>query len=71
MLKCPKRSEDIQVADPISPDFDYGLDGGPVPGANYEVNVDSPTSTQTHFTISYSQAVRSTVGDMLISKVNK
>ncbi len=35
------------------PNFDYGLDGGPIdpPGADFEVNLDYPTPTETHFTI--------------------
>lgn len=59
------------VLNPVSPDFDGGLAGGPVYGADYEVNVDDPTPTETHFTIDDDPIVLNGIKSRLRSRVTK
>jgi hypothetical protein len=59
------------VVNPFAPDFDSGLDGGPVSGADYEVNVDQPTPTQTHGTIDDDPNVLNGIESRLTPKLTR
>lgn len=59
---------------PWDANFDGGLDGGPInnpPGADFELDVDSPTPTETHMTVDDDATVLNGVETRLTPRVNR
>jgi len=55
------------------PNFDYGLDGGPMepPTADPEFDVDNPTPTETHYTVDDDAAVLNGVESRLTPRITR
>ncbi|RLC40330.1 MAG: hypothetical protein DRH49_07290, partial [Candidatus Coatesbacteria bacterium] len=54
-----------------SPWYDGGLDGGPIPGADYEVNLDKDEQTVTHSTIDNNETVQNGIISRLIARITR